>query len=83
LETIQASDKESKENRANGQSGQDFLLQSRNILEVPRTHAQAIGIDQSNENSNWKDSEAKEMKQLAEYQTFLDQGKDNTAPIGY
>jgi hypothetical protein len=39
---------------------------------VPRTHAQAIAIDQSNWNSNWKESEAMEMKQLAEYKTFLD-----------
>jgi hypothetical protein len=50
---------------------------------VPRNHAQAIAIDQSNGNGNWKDSEAMEMKQLAEYKTFLDHGKDSTAPIGY
>jgi hypothetical protein len=38
---------------------------------VFRTHVRAIAIDYSNGNSNWKDSEAMEMKQLAETKHFL------------
>jgi hypothetical protein len=49
---------------------------------VPRTPVQAIAIDQANGNSNWKDSEAKEMKQLAEYKTILDRGNESMAPVG-
>jgi hypothetical protein len=87
LETLEASGKESEENRANGQSGLAFLLQSRTILEsrLYGSHypCPKLKIYHSNGNNNWKDSEAMEMKHLAEYKTFLDQGKDSMDPIGY
>ena len=50
---------------------------------VPRTHAQAVEIDQKNGNTLWQDAEATEMRQLLEYNTFVDKGKGGTAPIGY
>jgi Reverse transcriptase (RNA-dependent DNA polymerase) len=50
---------------------------------VPRTHAQAVEIDQRNGNTKWQDAEATEMRQLLEYQTFIDKGKGGTAPEGY
>jgi hypothetical protein len=45
---------------------------------VPRAHTQAVALNQSNGNSNRKDSEAIEKIQLAEYKTFFDKGNDST-----
>jgi hypothetical protein len=49
FEKIKNSSKEPEENRATGQSGQAFPLQTRTILEiwliVPSSHTQAIAID--------------------------------------
>jgi hypothetical protein len=39
---------------------------------VPQTHWQAMGIDKKNGNGFWKESEATEMRQLLEYNTFID-----------
>jgi hypothetical protein len=50
---------------------------------VPRTHAQAVEIDQRNGNTKWQDAEATEMSQLMEYNTFIDKGKGDIAPDGY
>ena len=50
---------------------------------VPRTHSQAIEIDEKNGNTKWQDAEATEMQQLLEYQTFIDKGKGGEAPVGY
>jgi hypothetical protein len=87
LETLQASCKESEEINANGQSGQAFLLWTRTILEsrymVPRTHFQTVLIYPFNGSINLKNSEAMEIKQLAEYKTCLENGKYSTAPIAY
>jgi CTP:phosphocholine cytidylyltransferase-like protein len=41
---------------------------------VPRTHKQAMELDMKN--NKWQDSEATEMNQLLEYQTFLIKGKE-------
>ena len=50
---------------------------------VPRTHAQAVEIDERNGNTKWQDAEATEMGQLMEYNTFIDKGKGDIAPDGY
>jgi hypothetical protein len=50
---------------------------------VPRTHAPAVAIDQKNGNTLWQDAKAREVKQLLEYNTFIDKGNGGTAPIGY
>jgi hypothetical protein len=50
---------------------------------VPHTHNQALKIDQANGNHLWQDSEAREMKQLGEYNTFIDKGKGGIPPDGY
>ena len=50
---------------------------------VPRTHAQAIELDLKNGNTKWQDAEATEMRQLLEYETFIDKGKDGIPPSGY
>jgi hypothetical protein len=50
---------------------------------VPRTHAQAFDIDQKNGNTLWQDAEATEMRQLLEYNTFVDKGKGGIPPAGY
>ena len=50
---------------------------------VPRTHAQAVELDRINGNTKWQDAEATEMRQLIEYQTFVDKGKGGEAPAGY
>ena len=43
-------------------------------VQVPRNHDQAIDIDTSNVNTLWREDEIKELKQIDEYETFLDQG---------
>ena len=50
---------------------------------VPRTHKQAIEIDEMNGNTLWQDAEATEKNQLLEYKTFIDLGKGTPAPAGY
>ena len=50
---------------------------------VPRTHAQAVELDRINGNTKWQDAEETEMRQLIEYQTFVDKGKGGEAPAGY
>jgi hypothetical protein len=50
---------------------------------VPRTHNQAVEINQSNGNRLWQELEATEMKQLTKYKTFIDMGKGSIAPFGY
>jgi hypothetical protein len=50
---------------------------------VPCTHNQAVEIDQANGNRLWQESEATEMKQLSNYKTFMDKGKDGIPPDGY
>jgi hypothetical protein len=66
LETLQACGKDSEENRSHGRSGHlssftlEPLLKFGNM--VPRIRPQAVAIIQSSVNSNWKDSEAMEMR---------------------
>ena len=50
---------------------------------VPRTHAQAVEIDKKNGNTLWHDAVTTEMRQLLEYDTFIDKGKGETTPTGY
>jgi len=50
---------------------------------VPRTHAQVLELDKQNGNTKWQDAEATEMKQLSEYNTFVDKGIDGVVPSGY
>jgi hypothetical protein len=50
---------------------------------VPRTHAQAVEIDLKIKNTAWQDAEASEMRQMIEYNTFIDKDKGSTAPTGY
>ena len=53
--------------------------------EVPRNHDQAVRIDQENGNRLWQDSEELEVKQLMDYETFIDKGHKSTSrpPDGY
>ena len=50
---------------------------------VPRNHAQAMKLDQTNGNTKWQDAEATKMSQLQEYQTFIDKGKGSLHPHGH
>jgi hypothetical protein len=50
---------------------------------VPCKHNQAVEINQSNDNCLWQESEATEMKQPAEYKTFIDKSKDGIPPDCY
>jgi hypothetical protein len=50
---------------------------------VPQLHAQAIVLDNKNNNTKWQDAEATEMGQLLEYQTFIEKGKFGNVPTGY
>jgi Reverse transcriptase (RNA-dependent DNA polymerase) len=51
-------------------------------LLVPRTHLQALELDKSNGNTKWYEAEETEMKQLLEYNTFVDQDQGGDAPAG-
>jgi hypothetical protein len=50
---------------------------------VPQTHWQAMDIDKKNVNDFWKEAEATEMRQLLEYNTFVDKGTNCTPTPGY
>ena len=50
---------------------------------VPRNHSQAVELDEKNGNTKWQDSEAVEMLQLIEYDTFIDKGESGQPPSGY
>ena len=49
---------------------------------VPRNHDQAMELDLKNGNTKWRDAEKLEMKQLQEYNTFIDKGKNSRVPQG-
>ena len=40
-------------------------------------------LDLKNGNTKWRDAEKLEMKQLQEYNTFIDNGKNSRVPQGY
>jgi hypothetical protein len=42
---------------------------------IPRTHLQVLELDKSNGNTKCREAEETEMRQLLEYNTFVDQGK--------
>ena len=44
--------------------------------QVPRNHEQAMELDRANGNDHWAVAEDKELKQLMEYETFIDKGKN-------
>jgi hypothetical protein len=50
---------------------------------VPRTHAQAMELDEMNKNNKWQEAEVLEISQLLEYGTFQDIGVGGVAPAGY
>ena len=52
-------------------------------VQVPRTHKEAMELDAKNGNTFWQDAVGKEMKQLEEYHTFHDLGKNGKPPLGY
>jgi hypothetical protein len=43
---------------------------------VPRDYEQAVSIDEDNKNTKWQDSTTKEFREIDEYKTFNDKGKD-------
>jgi len=54
-------------------------------FKVPRNHEQAVRIDRENDNRRWQESEELEVKQLKDYNTFIDKGHKsrNRPPEGY
>ena len=52
-------------------------------FEVPRNHEDAMRLDSMNKNSKWRDSEATELSQLDEYNTFIDKGYGSSILKGY
>jgi hypothetical protein len=50
---------------------------------VPRAHLQALELDKINGNTKWYEAEEIEMKQLLEYNTFVDQGQGGDSPAVY
>ena len=54
-------------------------------FEVPRNYVHAMHLDEKNKNTMWKDAADLEIKQIFEYQTFVDHGhhSKSSAPNGY
>ena len=52
-------------------------------IQVPRDHKEAVWLDEKNGNTLWQDSEELELKQLDEYDTFIDKGLGTPVPEGY
>ena len=52
-------------------------------FQVPRNHQQAMELDAKNGNTRWRDAEIVELKQIDEYDTFDDRGKDYRPPKEY
>ena len=50
--------------------------------QVPRTHNEAVQIDQRNGNTKWQDAEKLELSQHENYGTFSDLGKANIGNKG-
>ena len=51
--------------------------------QVPRSHEEAVFINEKNGNRKWQDSEDLEINQLFEYDTFESLGKGAPIPEGY
>jgi hypothetical protein len=51
--------------------------------QVPRSHDEAVKIDEKHGNAEWQDAEKLEIEQLFEYDTFNDIGKDTDTPEGH
>ena len=51
--------------------------------EVPRTHKEAMALDEKFKCTRWTDSETLEVEQLLAYETFLNRGKGSLVPEGY
>ena len=51
--------------------------------QVPRSHHEAVLIDEREGNRRWQDAEELELKQLFEYDTFKDLGLGAPVPEGY
>ena len=49
-------------------------------FQVPRNHQQALELDHANGNTKWRDSEIIELKQIDDYETFMDIGTDKRPP---
>ena len=52
-------------------------------VQVPRSHDEAVWIDDKNGNTCWQDAEKVELDQLREYETFKDLGKGAAVPAGF
>lgn len=50
---------------------------------IPKSHEEAVQFDLENNNTNWQDAEALEIKLLHQYNTFEDAGTDKSIPAGY
>ena len=45
-------------------------------IRVPRNHQEAMEFDRQNGNTKWRDAEILELKQIDEYDTFIDKGEN-------
>jgi hypothetical protein len=52
-------------------------------VQVPRSHNEAVWIDDKNGNTCWQSAEKVELDQLREYETFKDLGKGAAVPAGF
>ena len=51
-------------------------------IQIPRNHEEAMMIDAKNGDTQWKDLEDLELKQLFDYNSFQDLGKGAAIPDG-
>ena len=52
-------------------------------MQIPRNYAEAICLDQKNNNTLWKDAIKLEMELMGSYKVFKDLGKSALVPEGF
>ena len=52
-------------------------------IQVPRTHEEAVWLDEKSNTNHWKEAEQLEIEQLFDYASFDDRGKGTPIPEGY
>ena len=67
-------------NQARLQKSQPYNNNIQFGIEVPRNHNHAMSIDLKNGNKLWYQAEQAELKQIFEYNTFVDKGKRYVMP---
>ena len=53
------------------------------VVKVPRNHKEAMAFDEDGKNCLWFGAEQLELRQIYEYKTFEDLGRNASVPAGH